>query len=140
MSDRPVLVDTHIWLWMEDQYASRLSRGAQMLIESAARRGSLWISAMSVWEIAMLETKTRVELTSDVLTWVRASLAISGRQLIPLTPEIAVASTRLPDAPVGDPVDRILLATAITGNAVLLTLDQKLLDYGKRQNLNVVSA
>ncbi len=136
MSNQPVLVDTHIWLWMEDDKVSRLSPGAKLLIESAARHGGVQISAMSVWEIAMLEAKKRIELTSDVLSWVRASLAIPGRQLIPLTPEIATASARF----AGNPVDRILLATAVVNGAMLLTLDQTLLDYGKRQSLNVVSA
>ena len=119
---------------------SRLSEAAQSLIESAARHGGVLISAISVWEIAMLEARRRIELTTGVLNWVRSSLAIPGRVLIPLTPEIAVASTRLPDAPVGDPADLILLATAIANNAILLTLDQKLLDYGRRQRLQIVSA
>jgi PIN domain nuclease of toxin-antitoxin system len=125
---------------MEDDSISRLSPAAQILIESAARHGGIFISAMSVWEIAMLAAKKRIELTSEVLGWVQASLAIPGRQLIPLTPEIAVASTLLPDPPVGDPIDRILLATAMVKDAALLTLDRKLLDYGQRQSLNVVSA
>ncbi len=61
--------------------------------------------------------------------WVASALALSGIRLAPLSPEVAVASTRLPGMLHADPAERILVATARPVNAVLVTEDQRLLDY-----------
>ena len=50
---------------------------------------------------------------------------------MPITPRIAIQSTRLPENAHGDPADKILIATAHECNAVLVTHDQKILEYGK---------
>jgi PIN domain nuclease of toxin-antitoxin system len=42
-------------------------------------------------------------------------------KLISLTPEVAVESSRLPGVFLGDPADRILVATARQEGAILLT-------------------
>ena len=94
---------------------------------------------MSIWEIGMLDSKRRLIALPDALTWVRRALAVPGRSMVPLTPEIAIVSTRLPDAPVADPVDRILLATARVENLTLVTADRKLLDYGRRHHIAVLA-
>jgi len=68
------------------------------------------------------------------MDWVEDALSAPGLSLslIPLTPEIAIKSTRLPGNFHGDPADRILAATTQVMNAVLVTCDRKLLDYGKQ--------
>jgi PIN domain nuclease of toxin-antitoxin system len=138
MTEQPLLIDTHVWLWWENGSPGRISAEARRAIGAAEDRAGLWIASMSVWEVAMLDSKRRVEVAPDALTWMRASLARPDRVLVPLTPEIAIASTRLPEAPVGDPVDRILLATARVENMTLVTADRKLLDYGKRRHVKVL--
>ncbi|MDN3509391.1 MAG: PIN domain-containing protein [Candidatus Neptunochlamydia sp.] len=50
-------------------------------------------------------------------------------QLCPITPRIAIQSTRLVDEVHGDPIDRLLMATASEENAILVTCDKKLLKY-----------
>ena len=45
--------------------------------------------------------------------------------------------TRLPELTHGDPADRILIATAHEQNAILITHDQKILDYGKSKFIGV---
>jgi len=44
-----------------------------------------------------------------------------------LTPEIAVLSTRLPVIFHGDPADRLIVASTLSHNAVLVTKDQKII-------------
>ena len=88
----------------------------------------------------MLDSKGRLIALPDALTWVRRALAVPGRALVSLSPEIAIMSTRLPDAPVADPIDRILLATARVENMTLVTADRKILDYGKRRHVKVLPA
>lgn len=54
-----------------------------------------------------------------------------------LSPQGAVLSSRLPGEVHGDPVDRILIATAFETHSVLVTCDEKILEYGKSQFINV---
>lgn len=135
----PLLLDTHALLWLMEG-VSLLSRAARKLAEEAAKDGVLRVSAISLWEIATLESKGRISFDRDCQTWIDEMLAAPGLHLVPLSPEIAVQSTRLPGAVHGDPADRILIATARVLNATLLTADVKIRDYAKAGYLSVVRA
>ena len=84
----------------------------------------------------MLVEKRRIGLEMDCLDWVEEALG-NGINLLPLTPRIAIQSTRLPENSHGDPADRILIATAHEYHAILVTHDQKLLNYGKNKFIDV---
>ncbi len=60
-------------------------------------------------------------------------------ELIPLTPEIAVENSQLPDEFHGDPADRLLIATARICGMTLLTRDEKILDYAKKELLQAIA-
>jgi len=87
------------------------------------------ISSMSVWELGMLVEKKRIKIDMDVLDWVEQALDTPGMQLCPITPRIAIQSTRLVGEVHGDPIDRLLMATASEENAILVTCDKKMLKY-----------
>lgn len=114
-----IVLDTHAWIWWAAAPA-KLSARARAAAESADEIG---VSAISPWEVATLIAKKRLELDRDVLVWVRQALALPRVGLLPLTPEIAVASTRLPSDFPGDPADRILVATARAHGAALVSKD-----------------
>jgi len=135
-----LLLDTHCWIWLQSGQLDQLTRATAERIRSAAEAGLLRISVISVWEIALLEAKGRVRINMDCLEWVREALKTPGLSLVPLTPEIAVDSTRLPGEVHGDPADRILLATARNLGARLLTRDQALLEYGRSGHAKVAKA
>ena len=135
----PLLLDTHTLIWLMEG-TSRLSRTARKLAEEAAKDGVLRVSAISLWEIATLESKGRISFDRDCQTWINEMLASPGLHLVPLTPEMAVQSTRLPGTLHGDPADRILIATARVLNATLLTADDKILAYAKAGYLSVTRA
>jgi PIN domain nuclease of toxin-antitoxin system len=135
----PILLDTHVLLWMVGGN-SKLSLGAQQVIQAAAEVEQLYISAITPWEIALLVSKKRIDLGMDVQVWLETALALPGIELYPLLPQIAVASTRLPGEIHNDPADRILVATARHIGAVLITADQLLLQYGAAANLRVMAA
>ena len=101
---------------------------------------SVRVSVLSVWEVGMLEAKGRIELPLGCLEWVQRALEAPGLALVPLTTEVAVASSRLPGAFHGDPVDRILVATARDLDATLVTQDSKILAYSKEHHLPAISA
>ena len=88
----------------------------------------------------MLVSKGRLALDRDVGEWVHAALSLPGMRLEPLSPEIAVASTRLPGTIHGDPADRMIAATARHISVTLITDDHLLLDYGREGHLKTLQA
>ncbi|MGH9255545.1 MAG: type II toxin-antitoxin system VapC family toxin [Vicinamibacterales bacterium] len=139
-SDRALLFDTHVWVWYVENEAGRLSRRLEPLAEAAVRRGGVVVSAISVWEVALLEAVRRIDLSVDVRTWVGRALAFPGVRLMGLSPSIAIESTRLPGQLHRDPADRILIATARLLGAALVTCDERILAYAKKGHVRVVDA
>ncbi len=139
MTARTLLLDTHVWVWLM-LGDSRLGKPARKLLEEAVPDGRLLVSIISVWEVAMLEANGRLILAAECADWVREALLAPGVRLAELTPEIAVASTRLPGKFHGDPADRILAATARETGAALITADRAILDYGRRGHLRALKA
>lgn len=135
-----LLLDTHCWIWLQSGQLNKFSQVGLKTIRQAGTNGTLGVSIISVWEIAMLESKGRVRIHMDCLEWVRRALETPGLSLVPITPEIAVESTRLPGSIHADPADRILVATARSLGARLMTRDQALLDYGRKRHARIVSA
>lgn len=123
-----ILLDTHVLVWLLEDSA-RISRPTYSKIEKAADEDELFVSAITPWEIAMLVAKDRLRLNRDVADWLLAALALPGIHLEPLSPEIAIASTRLPWQVHPDPADRILLATARHIDATLISADGRMLAY-----------
>lgn len=60
------VLDTHVWIGMVEGDGAALSTAAIEAIEKAARRGAVGISAISVWEVAMLESRGRISLSRPV--------------------------------------------------------------------------
>jgi PIN domain nuclease of toxin-antitoxin system len=133
-----LLLDTHAWLWLMSG-TSEFSSIVQDQIEQAAQQHPIYISAISVWEVGMLVAKKRIQLQQDVLQWVQTALKAPGTQLIPLLPEIAIESTRLPGEFHGDPADRMIVATARHAGITLLTRDEKIVTYAQQGYLNVIA-
>jgi PIN domain nuclease of toxin-antitoxin system len=138
MQTNNILLDTHVWIWLMggDQC---LSSSAQEIIEKAHQAGGVFVSAISCWEIAMLEQKKRVVLNKPCLDWIKTSLHY-GIQLLPITPEISVESCHLPDYFAGDPADRIIIATARIESLLLVTRDERILKYADQQMVLAVNA
>lgn len=133
-----LLLDTHIWIWLMNGDADRLSQSTVSAVERAANSGLLHVSAISLWEVAMLESRGRIRFTRDCLDWVRQALGAPGLHLLPLSPEVAVASSRLPGSFHGDPADRMLTATARVHNLRLVTYDERILEYGASRYVAVL--
>ena len=133
-----ILLDTHTWIWLINGDEQLKSSEALPLIEQAAQLSNVKVSAISVWEVSMLEGKGRISFSMDCLDWVKQALDAPGLSLVPLTPEIAVLSSRLPGDFHGDPADRILVATALELGASLVTKDGKILTYSESNPLKVI--
>lgn len=139
LSGQPLLLDTHVWVWLMNGDEVLESSEARPQLEETAQGAGLLVCAISVWELGMLEAKGRLSFSLDGEQWVRRALSAPGISLAPLTPEIALASSRLPDAFHGDPADRIIAATARQIGASLATRDRQIITYGEKGYLSVLA-
>jgi PIN domain nuclease of toxin-antitoxin system len=135
----PLVLDTHVWIWLSFGDKA-LGDDARRFIDRAGRDGTLLVAAISVWEVAMLVSKGRLDLFMPPLEWATAALSGPGISLAPLTPDIAVEACHLPGAFHRDPVDRMIVATARVLGARLATRDQRILAYAAAGNVAVVPA
>jgi PIN domain nuclease of toxin-antitoxin system len=117
-----IVLDTHAWIWWTAS-SGRLSARARAATDAASELG---VCAISVWELGTLVAKGRLALDRDILAWVRQALALPRVSLLPLTPEIAIASCAPAAETPGDPADRMIAATARDYGAPLVTKDARL--------------
>ena len=133
-----ILLDTHVFVWLLEN-STRISGPVYGQIQAAADQDELFVSAITPWEIAMLVSKRRLGLNRDVGDWLAAALGFPGIRLEPLSPAIAVARTRLPWDVHSDPADRILLATARSLDATLISADRQMLGYAVLGHVKCIS-
>jgi PIN domain nuclease of toxin-antitoxin system len=132
------LLDTHVWIWLVDGKQQEIAPAARRALTTASEEGAILVSIMSVWEVAMLESKGRIGLSREIEEWVDTALDAPGIMLTPIEPAIAIESTRLPDWTKGDPVDRLLVATARYRGARLATRDRELIRYGRAGHVEIL--
>ena len=121
-----MILDTQTLLWM-DRDDLALGPGARRRIESAWHAGQVVVSAISFWEAAMLAQRGRITLPSPAEAW-RADWLEAGLVEIALDGRIALLASRLENLH-RDPVDRFIVATAMSRGLPLMTADQRLLDW-----------
>ena len=120
-----IVLDTSTWIWRASD-PKRLTTSARRALDGAEHA---LVSAISVWEVAMLVAKRRIQLDRPVEQWVDIALALPGIQLAPLEPAIAVRSTKLPGEFHPDPADRIIVATALENGVPIITPDDRIRSY-----------
>ncbi len=122
-----IVLDTHIWVWWAHG-APQLTQ-TQIKVITEHETDVIGISAISCWEIAKLVEYGRLELPCPLEEWFEQALSYPGIHLLPLTPQIAIESTRLPGEFHRDPADQIIVATARVYNCPLVTSDERILNY-----------
>lgn len=115
------LLDTHAVIWAAEGDA-RLGSSAGELLRSL-NAGEAVLSDITLFEIAMLVKKGRIELSVSIEEYLRAIQ--QNYPLLTITSEIASLAVDL-DLPQGDPFDRIIVASAIHHRLPLLTRDKNI--------------
>jgi PIN domain nuclease of toxin-antitoxin system len=118
-----ILLDTHVLVWLAGA-RERLSSLAREKIEAAHE---LAISIASVQEIAYLVARGRLAMDRPVETWIADALSVHGvRALAPTVSTALRAGSLDPVEFHGDPADRLIYATAVDQDALLVSADERL--------------
>lgn len=125
-----IVLDTHVLLWWGNGNGS-LSPQAAAAIQAERDRdaGRILVSSITAWEIAMLVEKGRLDLTTDVNTWLSTLNELPQVEFVPVNNGIATHSVTLPGEFDKDPADRIIVATARLASAALVSADAKIQAY-----------
>jgi PIN domain nuclease of toxin-antitoxin system len=126
-----VLLDTHIALWL-DSGSGNLRQSTRALIDDCWRNGgTIFLSAVSAWEIALLVDGGRIDLDVPVETWVKRFVERPGVQPAPLDVSAASRAYQFHHLEHRDPADRLLIATAIELACPLITYDDRITRFGR---------
>jgi PIN domain nuclease of toxin-antitoxin system len=127
-----LLLDTHIALWL-DSGDERLRAATRTLVDDCWRSGgTVFLSAVTAWEIALLVDTGRIELDLPIEAWVARFVERPGITAAPLSHRAASGSYRLHHFEHRDPADRLLIATAIELGCPLVTYDERIERFGAR--------
>jgi PIN domain nuclease of toxin-antitoxin system len=121
-----IVLDTHTLLWRALE-PDRLSAVANEAIATADARA---VSAITFQEVAYLVARSRVDLYRPVGAWFGDVLAALEAVALPATVPVALRAGSLhPKDFHGDPIDRLIYATAIEHDARLVTADERLRQF-----------
>ena len=121
-----LLLDTHVWLWWNTE-PERLATAARRQIGDA--RNEVFLSAASVWEMAIKRRLGKLPLQEPVASYVSKRLAADHIAALPVSVDHAAAVETL-EALHRDPFDRLLIVQARHEGLRLLTADDQVLAYG----------
>lgn len=117
-----IVLDTHVLLWWLMQ-SPKLSPRAKREIARGRRPGSLVVSAISIFEIATVARRGRLQLETTVDRWLDVAKSLPELRIEPVSEQIARLAGAFPEPVPGDPADRIIVATALALKARLVTAD-----------------
>jgi PIN domain nuclease of toxin-antitoxin system len=118
-----LLLDTHAFLWWLNDNP-KLGEAARAAISDTS--SGVWVSAASIWELAIKTALGKLQIESDDLV---REISANGFTELPITARHAWAAGNLPRHH-EDPFDRMLIAQAQAENLVLVSRDPVFDSYG----------
>jgi PIN domain nuclease of toxin-antitoxin system len=119
-----LLLDTHVALWAITDNPNLSAKARDLIL---APQSVVWVSAVSIWEIAIKHRLGRGEMPVSgeaALRYFRQA----GYRFLGIEPDHAAAVETLPDHH-QDPFDRLLVAQALMEPMRLLTHDMTVARY-----------
>ena len=129
-----IVIDTHVVIW-HALAPGNLSPEAARALADAETHNGICICDITLWEIAMLVARKRLQIDSDYQTFISLIQSSFHYTIQSITPEIVECSTTCLPESHKDPADRLIAATAICENAPLITADKRLRKYKSLQTI-----
>jgi PIN domain nuclease of toxin-antitoxin system len=123
------------WCGGREDERKRLSRKAAQALQQHGKRNELLVSSISFFEIVTLDRRGRLRFNLPVTAWLENVRNLPEYRVDPLTDDIAERAGQFGDAFPGDPVDRLIAATALVRNAPLVTHDDRLREVPSLQTI-----
>jgi PIN domain nuclease of toxin-antitoxin system len=120
------LLDTHAWIWWIEG-DRRLQRRVRDTLDGLPREERPYLSAISLWEVAMLAERGRVIFSVSLSEWLRAAAHPRSVRIVPISTDIAAQTAALPAAFHRDPADRLIVASCRVLGLPLLSRDARIL-------------
>jgi PIN domain nuclease of toxin-antitoxin system len=117
-----VLLDTATWI---NGVNEPETLPAKVLAILRNETNSFFLSDISLLEASTLARKGKVDFGMKFADWLERALA-ENLQLLPVSARVAATENVLPRTFHGDPADRIIAATAIAHQLILLTPDSEI--------------
>jgi PIN domain nuclease of toxin-antitoxin system len=114
------LLDTHVVFWIRSG-TGQIGRDAKRALKNA-KLADVAISDVTLYELAVLNRKGRIKLAREFLPQLARETTV-----LPIDANIAVCASMIA-LPQGDPFDRIIVATALEHDLVLVTKDAAIQD------------
>jgi PIN domain nuclease of toxin-antitoxin system len=121
-----LLLDTHAVIWMAEGLPE-LGKGARQACRVALAINEIAVPAIAFYELGRLLVRGRVAGLPAIVDWRRRLIALGIRE-IPVSSEIAMSAAELGNLHL-DPIDGIIVATALAEDAVLRTADGHILEW-----------
>ena len=129
-----LLLDTNVLLRLAID-SSDISESFKEEVESGLADGVIAVSTMTFVETTRLHHHGRIDLGCHPAVWRRERLR-SGLREIPISGDVAVESVLLMNTGLhSDPVDQLIVATAMLAGMRLATTDRQIIGWAQRTRL-----
>lgn len=137
--DTPLILDTHSWIWLLEG-DERLA-GSPFIVEAerASVSGRLYVSAISIAEVALLVSHERLRFSVPLAQWLEDALETPGLQVVEIDAQVASEGAALPGDFRGDAADRLIVASARLLGGRLATADAVLTAYAAQGYVTALS-
>jgi PIN domain nuclease of toxin-antitoxin system len=117
-----ILLDTHVVIWLSQDHQRISSRAHDAITNTREGGQGLFVSSVTLLEIARLAHQKRIQLTPNL----EAFLSEVERRfsVLPITGRICVQAFKFPANFPKDPADRVIGATAVIEGLNLVTADE----------------
>lgn len=122
-----LLLDTHVWIWLVTDEKKLSSKALKVI--NGKKGDILYISMMSVWEVSKLHEKGKIKFDRPIYKWINGALEYPKLSVIDLSNDICMQSCDLQIKEIVDPIDQLIIATAMEEKLKLVTADEKIRKY-----------
>lgn len=126
-----LLLDTHIALWLDNGDTQLTAHTIEEIDRVRRSGGTVYLSAVSAWEIALLVEAGGIQLDLPVARWLERFFSQSGVEPMALSTIAAAGAYGFYPLPHRDPADLLLMSSAVTLACPLVTYDRRILDFGR---------